>query len=161
MKNALSALIRSALVALLAPCAVAYNTGGVIDRAGRAVVPCEYHRVEYLANGFFFVEEMDPENPLKFSYIGRIVDHNGQLVSIKIPPNSTLSKVFLPDSAEGQDSHQDLPIGTIFEIHGPEGFGLCRLDGKIVLEPKFRAIGNPNKESTANSSIFCSQNTLS
>ncbi|MBK8222995.1 MAG: WG repeat-containing protein [Candidatus Obscuribacter sp.] len=121
----------------------AYNTVGVIDCTGKTIVPCEYHRVEVLTNGFFFLEKMDKVNPLKVSYDGIIVDDDGKPISLNIPAGSTLSKVFLPDKVSNTKNTHSLPEGTILEIHGSEGFGLCRVDGTLILEPKFDAIGNP------------------
>ncbi len=128
-----------------APGTLAYRTVGIIDRAGRAIVPCDYHRIECLGKRFFFAEDMDVENPLKWSFKGRVFDYTGREVKINIPSGHTLSKVIWPalanDSKEG-----GLPKETILEIHGQDGFGLCRLNGEVILEPKYEAIGTPNEE---------------
>lgn len=143
MRRILPLLFTTLFTACTGTSAIAHNTVGVIDRAGKTIVPCEYHRVERLANGFFFLERMDKNNPLKFSYDGLIVDGDGKQISLELPVGCTLSKVFLPNSASDKNNANGLPLETILEIHGPDGFGLCRLDGTVILEPKFNAIGTP------------------
>lgn len=143
MRRILPMFFATLFIACTGTSATAYNAVGVIDRAGKTIVPCEYHRVEPLANGFFFLERMDKTNPLKFSYDGIIVDGHGQPVSLELPSECTLSRVFPPSSAGDKKSACGLPLETILEIHGPDGFGLCRVDGTIILEPKFNAIGTP------------------
>jgi hypothetical protein len=123
--------------------ATAYNTVGVIDRAGKTIVPCEYYRVERLANGFFYLANLDKNNPLRFSYDGLVVDGDGKPIPLNLPVECTLSKVHLPSSTTDKENAKKLPLGTILEIHGPDGFGLCRLDGTLILEPKYDAIGTP------------------
>ena len=138
--------IAAAALLLFAREARGYNTVGIIDRAGNTIAPCEYHRIESLGCGRYFLEYMDEENPLKRSYRGRILEDSGREIPVRIPAGCTLSKVFLPKSTGASGKMHGLPTGTILEIHGPDGFGLCRLSGKTILEPKFDAVGEPNEE---------------
>jgi hypothetical protein len=137
--------LTAALLLIFAPRAGAYYTEGIIDRAGNIIAPCDFHRIECVGNKFFYLEEMDSENPLKCSYRGHIVDRNGQEIKVSIPDGCTLSKLFLPETSSGENK-PGLPEGSILEVHGPHGFGLYRPNGTTLLEPKYDAIGEPNKE---------------
>lgn len=124
----------------------AFNKIGIIDCSGKTIIPCEYHRIEKLPNGFFFLEKMDKNHPLKYSYDGIIVDHDGKPVATKVPASCTLSNVYMPRTYDTTGGSDKLPSGTILEIHNSMGFGLCRLNGEIILEPKFEAITDPIEE---------------
>lgn len=121
-----------------------YSLVGVIDCSGKTIVPCEYHRIESLRNGFFYLEELDKENPVRQSYSGRIVDSDGKLIDVKLPTGSTLSDAYLPKSFGEKENSKTLPDGTILQIHGKGGFGLCRSDGSVILEPSYQSIGIPS-----------------
>ncbi len=124
--------------------ASAFDLVGVIDRTGKTIVPCEYSVVDYLGRGFFFLGEINPSNPGGLTIKGSLVNHEGKEVPIKIPDGCTLSKVFLPEAVKDEPAG-DLPAQTIFEINSKSGFGLCKVSGEIVLEPKFQAIGIPSE----------------
>ncbi|MBC7999891.1 MAG: WG repeat-containing protein [Leptolyngbya sp.] len=124
----------------------AFQKIGIVDSVGKAIIPCEYHRIEKLSNGFFFLEKMDKSHPMKYSYDGTIVDQDGKPISIKLPANCTLSNVYLPRSTNSNENTGKLPSGTIMEIHSTRGFGLCGLNGEIILEPEFEAITDPCEE---------------
>lgn len=124
----------------------AFNKIGIIDSSGKTIIPCEYHRIEKLPNGFFFLEKMDKNHPLKYSYDGIIVDQDGKPVVTKFPASCTLSNVYMPRTYDTTGGSDKLPSGTILEIHNSMGFGLCRSNGEIILEPKFEAITDPIEE---------------
>jgi hypothetical protein len=141
-----SVILAVVLLALSAPAAIAYPRVGVIDGKGRTVIQCEFRNVQYLGQGFFFADDFNPEHPLKYSNTGRVLDYNGKTIPTKLPRGCTLSKVWLPDASENNEHIlTSLPADTIFEIHGQGGFGLCDLNGNIILEPTFGAIGIPRK----------------
>ncbi len=129
---------------LCSPEAFAYIEYGIIDRDGRTIVPCKYRIIEYLGHGNFFLEEINDEHPLKPSYKGKVVDRDGKPLTLNVPDGFTLSNVYPPASSDKDDlPKSSLPADTILQIHGKEGVGLCRLDGSIILEPKYEYIGAP------------------
>lgn len=131
---------------LQAPPASAYPEVGVIDSKGQSIIPCVYRNVQYLGRGYYFAEDFSSENPLKYSNSGKLFDHDGKLIPIKVPHECTLSRVILPiQSKEVETKSQQIPNGTLFEIHGKNGFGICDQNGNIKLEPKFGAIGIPRE----------------
>jgi len=146
VKTLLKLSIVVALIFTTGGSARAHHLSGVIDSNGREIIPCKFGQIKYLGQGLFFAEEANDEQPAERSYVGRVFNNAGKALTIKIPKDFTLSNVTLPatksDTAGSSPLVTHCPDGTVLEIHGKDGFGLCDLDGKILLEPKFGAIGD-------------------
>jgi len=118
---------------------------GITDRNGKTVVPCDFARAEYLGQGLFYLEEFNQLNPTEQTFKGHVVDHDGNTVPVNIPPGCTISKVYVPGSFGKENGLTTiLPAGAIIQLHGPNGYGLCRPNGEIVLEPEHYFISYPN-----------------
>jgi len=118
---------------------------GIVDTTGKVIVPCEFSYIESLAHGLFFLEYFPKDNPLNRSYVGRLVDHDGNTINVNVPAGSELSKVFLPPEQIPDDTlWHSLPIGTFLRFKNTDGFGLCRLNGDIILAAGKHQIGTPN-----------------
>lgn len=120
----------------------AYSTVGIVDSTGKIVVPCEYRRIEKLANGFFYAEKLNRDNPILQSFDGCVLDNDGKSVEVKLPEGCTLSNVFLPVNGARREQSK-LPPGTALEIWSGQGFGLCKPDGSIILKPSYAEIRAP------------------
>jgi hypothetical protein len=130
------------LVLLAGSSAEAYSTVGIVDSAGKIVIPCEYRRIEKLSNGFFYAEKLNKDNPVFESFDGCILDNEGKLVEVKLPEGCTLSRVFLPVNGTRR-KYSKLPPGTVLEIWSGQGFGLCKPDGSIILKPTYAELKAP------------------
>ncbi len=147
-------LVSSLCLSMNVAAYAAYGIAGVIDKAGRTVVPCVYHRVDYLGQGFFFAHQLNREHPLRDSNKGIIFNYSGQPVPVRVPSGSSLAGVFLPveevkTTATKQPSTKylptkELPKGSVLKIATTSGFGLCKPNGELVLPAEFGFISAPN-----------------
>ena len=134
------------LLCMFSSAAIAANGGtGVIDGTGKTIIPCRYWSVEYLGEGYFYA--VDPgADSLHRSYAGELFDYAGHQISLILPEGCTLSHAFVIPAAKLEQLHAPKDLHVVAEIHSSEGFGLCKIDGTILLEPRHALIYAPTDE---------------
>ncbi|CAN5275998.1 hypothetical protein BH11CYA1_BH11CYA1_09920 [soil metagenome] len=137
-------LVVSLLVSVNLAAYAGYNISGVIDKTGHTVVPCVYHRIDYLGHGFFFAHQLNRVHPLRDSNKGIVFDYDGHAVSVKVPPDCSLAGAYLPEERKGNTATKQLPEGTVLKIAKTSGYGLCTPNGELVLPAEFGFISAPN-----------------
>jgi len=110
---------------------------GVIDRHGKTVIPCKYPHFYNVGTEYFYAEHINEESPYRRSFEGEIFDANGKSVFVKTPAGSTLCGLFADFSSRDKQKAGLHQGSTVLLIHTQEGFGLCDVDGEVLLEPKY------------------------
>ncbi|MGD9681361.1 MAG: WG repeat-containing protein [Candidatus Obscuribacterales bacterium] len=121
-------------LALAAPVHAFYRYG-VVDEKGKEVIPCQYRKVRFLPNKLLYLSGMSKLIPGRPSYEDKIVDCDGKPVHINTPAGLTLSGLYQV-SWPGNDMSRFLE-GAVLQVKGPNGFGLVRGTGEVLLEPTF------------------------
>ncbi|MBS2008515.1 MAG: WG repeat-containing protein [Cyanobacteria bacterium SZAS TMP-1] len=133
------------LLALHGSSAQAHGKVGIVNRAGKIIVPCEYQSARYLGHGLFFLAQADHTFSTPPFYVGHIVDHDGKELTFDLPSDCSIVDVILPQGFDQQAGlAKALPQDALLKIRGLQGFGLASPTGQQILEPSYYSIGPSN-----------------
>ena len=86
----------------------------------------------------------------------QLLDRDGKVVKLSIPKGTLLADVFISPShilpynnwrADHKKEAAPLPEDTLLEVMGVDGFGVCDLSGKYLVEPKYHSLSMGGVES--------------
>jgi hypothetical protein len=123
------------LIATVSP--VLASRDGIIDKRNRFVLQPDYWYVRYCGNGIYQCRKERDSKPF-------LVDHNGILMSPKIPPDCELVETLFK-RREGRLSHS-VPPDTIFIVTRNRKYGVLSAQGKVVIPFDFDWMRVADKE---------------
>lgn len=119
---------------------------GVTDSTGHQILPNKYSRIRYLGHGLYLA--CDIASGLAEGKNLYLFDRDGAQIEVKTPPKSTFAGVYsfgvVGDKEPATEIFRTLPSDSLVVFSEEEKFGLCNLDGDVILPANFGTIDCAN-----------------
>jgi hypothetical protein len=119
------------------------NPVAICDSLKRELIPAKYSQIDYVGYGLFIATSVNPLDRYVFGTEKHLFNNRGVELAVKVPEGGKFAQVSWLGAKAELDSNlvfEQLPPETIIRFSVADRFGLCDLQGNVVLPAKYANI---------------------